>query len=323
VTQAHHLAALVDLSPSTAEFRDAVWCGLSQPQKSIPAKFFYDREGSRLFEAICETPEYYPTRTEKALLARIAPEIGALAGPRRTVVEYGSGAGEKIRTVLNNLRDPVGYVPVEISRARLIEVVDELAADYPALHIAPVSADYTKPFSLPQVGVNSPRWLGFFPGSTIGNFTLPQANQFLSAARRMLGPGSRFVVGADLRKDVAILNAAYNDAAGVTAAFNLNLLARINRELDGTFGLDGFFHRAFYEPEQGRIEMHLVSRRVQKASVADRVFAFSEGETIHTENSYKYDLEQFRGLATSAGWSHCRMWTDPDRLFSVHLLACE
>lgn len=318
-----HLANLVDLSPSTAEFRDAVWAGLSQPQKSIPAKFFYDREGSRLFEEICQTPEYYPTRTEKALLARIAPEIGALVGPRRTVVEYGSGAGEKIRTLFDNLVEPVGYVPVEISRARLIEVVNELAADYPDIQIAPVCADYTKPFSVPQMGAESPSWLGFFPGSTIGNFTLPQATQFLSTARRMLGHGSQFVIGADLRKDPAVLNAAYNDAAGVTAAFNLNLLARINRELDGDFDLEGFFHRAFYEPDQGRIEMHLVSRQAQKATVAGRVFAFSEGETIHTENSYKYDLEQFRGLACSAGWSHRRMWTDPDRLFSVHLLACE
>ena len=317
-----HLAALVDLSPSTAEFRDAVWSGLSQPQKSIPAKFFYDREGSRLFEAICETPEYYPTRTEKALLADIAPEIGALVGSGRTVVEYGSGAGEKIRMLFDNLAGPAGYVPVEISRARLIEVVGELAVAYPNIQIAPVCADYTKPFTLPRMS-SAPSWLGFFPGSTIGNFTLPQATQFLSQARRMLGCGSYFVIGADLRKDETVLNAAYNDAAGVTADFNLNLLARINRELDGTFALDGFAHRAFYAPEQGRIEMHLVSLRAQRAAVGERIFAFSEGETIHTENSYKYDLEQFRGLAGSAGWSHRKMWTDPDRLFSVHLLACE
>jgi dimethylhistidine N-methyltransferase len=324
VTQSKHLAALVDLSPSTTEFRDAVWCGLSQPQKTIPAKFFYDREGSQLFEAICETPEYYPTRTEIALLSRIAAQIGTLAGPGRTIVEYGSGAGVKIRALLDNMPEPAGYVPVDISRAHLIDAAAALAADYPALHIAPVSADYTKPFTLPRVAAMMPAaWLGFFPGSTIGNFTLPQATQFLSTARRTLGNGSLFLVGADLRKDVARLNAAYNDAAGVTAAFNLNLIGRINRELDGTFDLDGFFHRAFYEPEQGRIEMHLVSRRAQKAVVAGRVFAFSEGETIHTENSYKYDLDQFRGLAMSAGWSHRAVWTDPDRLFSVHLLACD
>jgi dimethylhistidine N-methyltransferase len=323
VTQSKHLAALVDLSPSTAEFRDAVWCGLSQPHKAIPAKFFYDREGSRLFEAICETPEYYPTRTETALLARIAPEIGALAGAGRTIVEYGSGAGVKIRALLDNMTEPAGYVPVDISRAHLIDAAAALAADYPALHIAPVSADYTKPFTLPRVATGPAAWLGFFPGSTIGNFTLPQATQFLSTARRTLGSGSLFVVGADLRKDVVRLNAAYNDAAGVTAAFNLNLLGRINRELDGTFDLDGFLHRAFYEPEQGRIEMHLVSRRAQKVQVAGRIFAFFEGETIHTENSYKYDLDQFRGLAMSAGWSHRAVWTDPDKLFSVHLLACD
>jgi dimethylhistidine N-methyltransferase len=316
------LAALVDLSPSTAEFRASVWMGLSQPRKALQAKFFYDAEGSRLFEEICATPEYYPTRTERKLLIDIAPEISALAGPRRSVLEFGSGSGIKTRTLLSCLDRPVAYVPVEISRAALVGAVSELAGDYPAIHIVPVCADYTKPFALPDVG-EAEGWLGFFPGSTIGNFTPPQAAQFLAQVRRMLGRGSQMIVGVDLRKDKAVLDAAYNDAAGVTAAFNLNLLARINRELDGDFDLNQFEHSAFYEPEQGRIEMHLVSRKDQTVTVAGRKFAFERGETIHTENSYKYDIERFRSLAMSTGWSHRSVWTDSDWLFSVHLLGCD
>jgi dimethylhistidine N-methyltransferase len=316
------LAALVDLSPSTAEFRASVWMGLSQPRKALQAKFFYDAEGSRLFEEICATPEYYPTRTERKLLIGIASEISSLAGPRRSVLEFGSGSGIKTRTLLSCLADPVAYVPVEISRAALVGAVSELAGDYPAIRIVPVCADYTKPFALPDVG-DAEGWLGFFPGSTIGNFTPPQAAQFLTQVRRMLGSGSQMIVGVDLRKDKAVLDAAYNDAAGVTAAFNLNLLARINRELEGDFDLDRFEHQAFYEPEQGRVEMHLVSRKDQTVTVAGRSFAFARGETIHTENSYKYDIERFRSLAVSTGWSHRSVWTDSDRLFSVHLLGCD
>jgi dimethylhistidine N-methyltransferase len=317
------LAALIDLSPSVAEFRASVWAGLDQHQKTVPAKFFYDREGSRLFEEICLTPEYYPTRTERKLLASVAPEVADLVGPGRAVLEFGSGAGVKTRTLLDRLNAPIAYVPVEISRARLVEVTSELAADYPKIQIAPVCADYTKPFKLPSVAADAVKWLGFFPGSTIGNFTPPQATQFLSQARRMLGANGLMLVGVDLRKDIAILNAAYNDAAGVTADFNLNLLARINRELDGDFDLSQFAHNAFYEPEQGRIEMHLVSSRSQSVNVAGRVFDFDADETIHTENSYKYDVDQFRSLAASAGWSHRAVWTDSDRLFSLHLLASD
>jgi dimethylhistidine N-methyltransferase len=316
----NQLAELIDLSPSVAEFRASVWSGLAQHQKTIPAKFFYDREGSRLFEEICLTPEYYPTRTERRLLADVMPDIAERVGSGRAILEFGSGAGVKIRTVLDHLDAPTAYVPVEISRARLVEVAAELAADYPNIQIAPVCADYTKPFSLPSVG--AAQWLGFFPGSTIGNFTPTQAVQFLSQVRRMLGASGLMLIGVDLRKDIDVLNAAYNDAAGVTAEFNLNLLARINRELDGDFDLSGFAHSAFYEPEQGRIEMHLVSRLAQSVKVAGRYFDFAADETIHTENSYKYDVDQFRCLAASAGWSHRAVWTDSDRLFSLHLLAC-
>ena len=317
------LAALVDLSPSVAELRANVWADLGQPCKVLQAKFLYDAEGSRLFEQICATPEYYPTRTERKLLTDIAPEIAALAGPRRAVLEFGSGSGIKTRTLLGCLDSPVAYVPVEISRAALVEAVSELAADYPKIQIVPVCADYTKPFALPSFAGEAEGWLGFFPGSTIGNFTPPQAAQFLAQVRRLLGSGGQMLVGVDLRKDKAVLDAAYNDAAGITAAFHLNLLTRINRELDGNFDLAAFEHRAFYEQERGRIEMHLVSRRHQTVSIGGRLFEFAAGETIHTENSYKYDIERFRDLAMSAGWSHRSVWTDRDRLFSVHLLGCE
>jgi dimethylhistidine N-methyltransferase len=314
------LARLQDLAPSTAEFRDAVLAGLSQPQKAIPCKFFYDLEGSRLFEAICNTPEYYPTRTELAILAEAAPTIARLVGPGRAIVEFGSGAGIKIRTLLDALEAPAAYVPVDISRAHLVAAAEALAADYPGLHVAPVCADYTKPFVLPAVGNARPPWLGFFPGSTIGNFSPPQAAGFLSQVRRLLGEGGMMLVGVDLKKDVAALEAAYNDAAGVTAAFNLNLLARIDRELGGDFRHAEFRHSAIYDPVQGRIEMHLVSAKDQTVRVAGQHFHFRPDETIHTENSYKYALDQFRGLAQSAGWQSAEVWTDPNRLFSLHLL---
>jgi dimethylhistidine N-methyltransferase len=323
MTQTIQLPHLIDLAPSVAEFRDAVQTGLGHRRKSIPCKFFYDEEGSRLFEAICDTPEYYPTRTEKRILAEAAPEIARLVGPGATVVEYGSGAGIKTRTLLDALKAPAAYVPVEISRARLIEVAAELAADYPDIHIAPVCADYTKPFTLPNVGRDDAAVLGFFPGSTIGNFTPPQALGFLSQARRLLGDNGVMVIGVDLRKHLETLNAAYNDAEGLTAAFNLNLLARVNRELDGDFDLDGFAHRAFFDADNSRIEMHIVSLKDQTASVAGRSFDFAEDETIHTENSYKYDVDQFRQLADNAGWSPRAVWTDPNELFSIHLLKAE
>jgi len=315
------LARLTDLSPSMAEFRDAVLGGLALPQKSIPCKFFYDREGSHLFEAICGTPEYYPTRTERTILANSAADIAAIVGPRRAIVEFGSGAGVKIRTLLDALAHPVAYVPVDISRLHLVQAASALAADYPDVHIAPVCADYTKPFALPHVGRDDPSWLGFFPGSTIGNFSPPQAAGFLSQVRRLLGSDGLMLVGVDLKKAPAILEAAYNDAAGVTAAFNLNLLARINRELGGDFDLEAFRHLAVYDGDQGRIEMHLASMAPQTAHVGDHAFRFRAAETIHTENSYKYDLDQFRRLGESAGWRTRAVWTDPAGLFSLHLLA--
>lgn len=321
--QTRRLAQLTDLAPSAAEFRDAVLAGLAQPQKAIPCKFFYDAEGSRLFEAICETPEYYPTRVERAILTEAAPDIARFAGPHRAIVEFGSGAGVKIRTLLDALDDPAAYVPVDISRRHLVEAASALAADYPHIHIAPVCADYTKPFALPHVSQQHPSWMGFFPGSTVGNFSPPQAAGFLTQVRRLLSPGGLMLVGVDLKKATRILDAAYNDRAGVTAAFNMNLIVRINRELGGDFDVEAFRHRAFYDPAQGRVEMHLASTRAQTVRVAGRAFHFQDGETIHTENSYKYDLDQFARLAESAGWRTRSAWTDRDRLFSLHLLSSD
>ena len=315
------LQRLQDLEPSTQEFRDAVLTGLGQAQKTLPCKFFYDAEGSRLFDQICELPEYYPTRTELALLADKSGEIARLIGRRARLVEFGSGAGVKIRLLLNALDRPTAYVPVDISRDHLMMAAADLARDFPALQIAPICADYTKPFALPAPGGQPPGiTVGFFPGSTIGNFTPDEARLFLARARRLLGPGSAMVIGVDLRKSTQILVPAYDDADGVTAAFNLNLLVRINRELDGTFELDQFAHEARWNDEAGRIEMHLVSRRDQQVRIGSTRFAFRAGETIHTENSHKYTLDQFRALAVGAGYRPRAAWTDAAGLFSVHML---
>ena len=315
------LERLRDLAPTSAQFRAAVLNGLAQSHKRLPCKFFYDAEGSRLFDLICELPEYYPTRTECRILEDRAGDIAALLGPRARLVEFGSGAGIKIRLLLRALDRPAAYVPVDISRNHLVMAATSLARDFPALHIAPVCADYTERFTLPaSTGQVALTTSGFFPGSTIGNFSPEQAWHFLVRARRLLGPGGWMLVGVDLDKDEAILNAAYNDAAGVTAAFNLNLLRRINRELDGGFDLDGFAHHAFYNRAEHRIEMHVISRRDQVVRIGDVRFGFAAGETIHTEDSYKYGVADFQGLAERAGFKPVEAWTDADGLFSVHML---
>lgn len=315
------LQKLQDLEPSREEFRAAVLAGLRQTEKSLPCKFFYDAEGSRLFEKICELPEYYPTRTECRILKEHAGAIAAEIGPGARLVEFGSGAGVKIRLLLSALKQPTAYVPVDISRLHLLAAVSSLAKDFPHLAIAPICADYTLPFDLPShSGAEPANTIGFFPGSTIGNFTPSEARAFLQSARLLLGPGSSMIVGVDLRKDAAVLVRAYDDAAGVTAAFNLNLLRRINRELMGTFELDQFSHRARWNDKLGRMEMHLVSRRAQTVDIGRDRFTFEKGETIHTENSHKYTIAQFQDLAREAGYAPQNVWSDPDRLFSVHLI---
>jgi len=314
------LQGLADLEPSAEEFRAAVIAGLSAPYKTLPCKFFYDAEGSRLFDRICELPEYYLTRTEFGILRSRAPEIAALLGPEVRLVEFGSGAGVKIRLLLAALERPAAYIPVDISRRHLVAAASDLARDFPKLQIAPVCADYTAPFTLPRVAGTVRGTAGFFPGSTIGNFTPTEALGFLAGAHHLLGSGAALVIGVDLPKDETVLHAAYNDSAGVTAAFNLNLLRRINRELGGTFEIGDFAHEARWNPERGRVEMHLVSRRRQSVRIGTHRFDFAPGESIHTENSYKYGLDRFRALADDAGYVPVEAWTDPDRLFSVHLL---
>ena len=321
MSHAYSLERLHDLEPTVTEFRAAILQGLGSTPKTLPSKFFYDAEGSRLFDRICELPEYYPTRTECALLQARAPEIAGLVGPHAGVVEFGSGAGVKIRLLLAALRYPAAYVPVDISRGHLLAAAASLAADLPDLRIAPVCADYTNRFALPYLAGSSPRRLaGFFPGSTIGNFTPLEAAEFLSRAGRLLGRGSMMVVGVDLPKARAVLEAAYDDAAGVTAAFNLNLLARINRELDADFDLAMFAHEARWNAEESRVEMHLVSRAAQTVQIGGDQVGFVPGESIHTENSYKYTLAGFADLARSAGYDPIASWTDPASLFSIHVL---
>lgn len=319
---AHSLQQLQDLEPTVAEFRDAVLAGLAATPKTLPCKFFYDAKGSVLFDRICELPEYYPTRTELALLAARAPDIAALAGPGAALVEYGSGAGIKIRLLLDALRQPALYVPVDISRSHLTAAARSLAEDYPELPIAPVCADYTRRFALPAppAGARPRRLVGFFPGSTIGNFTPAEATEFLRNAARLLGRGALMIVGADLPKDPARLRAAYDDAQGVTAAFNRNLLHRINRELDGQIDVGSFRHEARWNAGKSRIEMHLVAERAQELAVGPARFPMAAGDSIHTENSYKYGLAAFAALASAAGYTELAAWTDAEGLFSLHVL---
>ncbi|WP_027172383.1 L-histidine N(alpha)-methyltransferase [Methylobacterium sp. 10] len=301
------------------QFLDDIVVGLSAAQKFIPAKYFYDEIGSDLFEAITQQPEYYPTRTEISILDASGPDIASLLPPRANLVEFGSGSTVKVRRLLVHLTDLAAYVPVDVSESFLRSEAETLSRDFPHLSIQPVAADFTRPFTLPD-GLSDGAVAGFFPGSTIGNFEPPQAAHLLAHFGRVLGRGASLIVGVDLVKDKAVLDAAYDDAAGVTAGFNLNLLDRINRELGADFDRSSFAHRAYFASEASRIEMHLVSLRTQDVSFADRRFSFSKGETIHTENSYKYTIDGFRDLATQAGWKVAKSWTDAERLFSVHAL---
>jgi dimethylhistidine N-methyltransferase len=306
------------LSPEEIFARDVV-AGLTARPKRLPPKYFYDETGSRLFSEITRTPEYYPTRSEIAILEARSGEIGRLFPTRTALIELGSGSSRKVRILLDAAACIAAYVPVDISAQGLDEEAAALKHDYPRLAVFPIAADFTQSFRLPRSLERLAR-AGFFPGSTIGNFEPAPAAAFLRHVARMLGQGGILIVGVDLVKNPAILNAAYNDAAGVTAKFNLNLLARINRELGADFNLAGFSHQAFYDPERSRIEMHLVSRARQRVNVCGRVIEFREAETIHTENSYKYTIDSFRTLARSAGWTAVDAWTDEDGYFSVHAL---
>jgi dimethylhistidine N-methyltransferase len=301
------------------DFATAVLGGLSRPHKTLPCRFFYDARGSDLFEEITRLPEYYPTRTETAILEAHAAEMAEGVPDGGVLVEFGSGSSLKTEILLRHLPHLGAYVCVDVSESALDGARDRLAARFPTLDVRPVVGDFSRGVGFPADLAERPK-TGFFPGSTIGNLTPAEAAHLLGAFRCTLAPGGRLIVGVDLKKDARQLVLAYNDAQGVTAAFNLNLLTRINRELNGTFDLGAFEHEAVYNPREGRIEMYLRSRRRQVAGVLGRPFHFGAGERIHTENSYKYAIGQFQDLARSAGWDARRVWTDADALFGVHEL---
>lgn len=310
-------------APDLDAFRRDVLRGLASSPRCIPSKYFYDERGSRLFDEITRTDEYYPTRTEQAIMDAYVSEMADAIGPRAILIEYGSGSSRKTRTLLDALdpgahpeRGLVAYVPIDISRDHLFQTAEKLRRAYPDLLIAPVAADYTGDFALPTLPTAS-KHVVYFPGSTVGNFSRRQANAFLHHAAETAGPGGGLLIGIDLVKDPATLEAAYDDAAGVTAAFNLNLLHRINRELGGTFDPDGFRHLALWNEDERRIESFLVSRREQTATVAGVPFRFDEGERLHTESSHKYTIEGFADEAAEAGFELKHAWTDERGWFAV------
>lgn len=311
-------AAAPDSAHAQAFARDLA-AALCAPPHAISPKYFYDEAGSRLFDRICELPEYYPTRTELGILQRCAGDIARLAGPGAEIVEFGAGSLRKVRLLLQALERPARYLPIDISGEHLAAAAAGLRADFPQLDVQVVVADYTQRMLLPAPAPGAGRRIGFFPGSTIGNFTPQEALAFLQAAAGVLRGGA-LLIGADLVKDPAVLHAAYNDAEGVTAAFNRNLLERANRELGTDFDPRQFAHYAFYNAPQGRIEMHLVSRRRQVVTLAGTRHAIAEGMALHTENSYKFTVEGLRSLARRAGLRPGPVWCDPGRLFSVHWL---
>ncbi|MEM7218320.1 MAG: L-histidine N(alpha)-methyltransferase [Pseudomonadota bacterium] len=306
-----------DMAPVRASMRDDVIGGLSKAQKSIPPKYFYDEAGSALFDEITRLPEYYPTRVETALYERRSADIARFFSADMTLIEYGSGSSRKIRALLEGLR-PRTYVPIDISAEHMEAAAKELGADYDWLDICAVCADYSAEIELPDaIPMRQP--MAFFPGSSIGNFQPADAAIFLGRVRAMVGAGGYLLIGVDTKKDVATLEAAYDDAAGVTARFNLNLLHHINRALGSNFDPSAFTHRARYNATAGTVQMFLVSRIAQSVTIGDHRFDFAPGEELHTENSFKYAPEEFRELAESAGWQWAAEYLDPDRHFLVAL----
>ena len=304
-------------SADGSDFEADVLKGLSAARKRLPPKYFYDDVGSRLFDRITEQPEYYPTRCEIRILQDHAAEIAKLIPAGAALVEFGSGSNRKARVLLAAAPVLAAYVPVDICGEMVEREAAELRPDFPYLNVHPVTADFTQDFELPEEAQSAVLRVGFFPGSTIGNFEPHEAAAFLRNAAKILGPGARLIVGADLIKPADVLNAAYNDEAGITAKFNLNLLTRINRELGGNFKPETFEHHAFYNRERHRVEMHLASLKRQKVKVAGECFDFRAGETIHTESSYKYSVESLGALARGVGWSPSGVWTDEKKHFSI------
>ncbi|MES2527276.1 MAG: L-histidine N(alpha)-methyltransferase [Bdellovibrionota bacterium] len=307
-----------DHIPPSRNLVSEVIMGLSKSQKTLPAKFLYDKTGSEIFEEICLLPSYYPTRTETKILRDNAREMADMIGEDVMIIEPGSGSAEKVRILLKELHGKRSYVPLEISREILLRTSRELIDEFPGMDLYPVCADFTKSLSLPLTVESRPgKKIVFFPGSTIGNLDPDEARDFLKEAAA-LSKGGGILIGVDLKKDPEILRLAYNDPEGVTAAFNLNLLYRLNREANATFVPENFRHEAIYNEEKGRIEMHLISRMPQLVRVNQTVFRFHEGESIHTENSYKYSVKEFTELGEQAGLVLKKSWQDKDQLFSVY-----
>ena len=312
---------VLQVSPDEDEFRDIVLNGLRRRPRSIPPKFFYDARGSELFDLICTTPEYYLTRTETGILDAFGAEMAGWIGASCVLIEFGSGSAGKTPLLLRHLSSEAAYVPIDICGPLLLTSTRRLGTMFPEMRMYPLCADYTRLNSVNLDGYAGRKRVIFFPGSSIGNCTPAEAVQLLRHAMRLVGVDGAMLIGVDSKKSPAILNAAYNDAAGHTAAFNLNLLARMRRELGARLEPGGFAHRAFYNAAMGRIEMHLVSRKKQGICLDDEVFHFDEGETIHTENSYKYTALEFQQLARKAGWHPKMLWSDRDGLFNVHYLS--
>jgi dimethylhistidine N-methyltransferase len=308
-----------DYHPDPDDILAEVLKGLREPQKMIPPKFFYDEKGSSLFYEITRVPEYYLTRTEIQLLAKITPDLMDYVGKGCNLIEYGCGSSRKIKILLEALYQPSAYCAIDISKEHLLNLCRSLALAYSGLTIKALCADFTKPLTLPlRPKPSFEKNIAFFPGSSIGNFEPEEAVVFLKNVRRSVGEGGGMIIGVDLKKDPKILHAAYNDSRGITRHFNLNLLERINRECGSNFDLSRFAHRAFYHHERGRIEMHLVSLQDQTVEIDESSIEFREGETIHTENSYKYTPEEFQQLASEAGWKAMSIWKDPQSFFSIH-----
>lgn len=312
-----------DLQPKISNFRDEVLAGLSKQQKQIPPKFFYDDYGSKIFDQICELEEYYPTRTEFGILQQHCSDIGDQIGENSLIIEYGSGSSQKICLLLDSLKKPLAYMPIDISREHMLFASKTIADKYPYLKVLAVCADYTTDMLVPDYTISSfQKKVIFFPGTTIGNLEPQEVIQLLKRSAAIVGSGGGMLIGFDMKKDPQILHAAYNDSKGVTAAFNMNLLARINRELNADFDLNKFAHYAFFNLNQSRIEMHLVSLVEQAVTISDQSFRFSEGESIHTENSYKFSLQDIKDLSERTDFKLSKFWTDLEsRFYLCYLLA--
>jgi L-histidine N-alpha-methyltransferase len=316
-----HLPSAEVFKADTRQFRADVLRGLRASKKELPCKYFYDEAGSALFEQITELDEYYPTRTELAIMEEHVAEMAGLLGPRCLLIEYGSGSSLKTRRLLDHLRDPAGYVPIDVSGEHLGCSARALGEEYPDLEVLPLCADFTQPLSLPACREPAARRAVYLPGSTLGNFTPDSALALLRQTAGLCGRGGGLLIGIDMRKDPRVIEAAYNDRRGVTAAFNRNILVRINRELGADFDVEQFAHRAFYNAAEGRIEMHLISRRDQVVRVGGMPFFFAMGESIHTENSYKYTFLALAELAVAGGFATVRVWEDERRYFCVVYLS--